>query len=376
MAPRVAAALAPDAARLLPGLPVSDVLRADLRSVVADPAVDWDALRGSTVLVTGATGLIGSNLVRALAFADADRDLGLHVVAQGRNSFTGLSLVQACRALGCGAEFVEGDLRDPAVLAAASDPDFVVHGAGITASAELVARPADVIATTVEGTRNALDRARRSACRSFVYLSSMEVYGQGLAGEVTEAELGTLDLTNPRSAYPESKRRGEALCLAATQQHGMATTIARPGLTFGAGVPLATAGNRAPIQFARSVLAGRDVVLHTTGTSITTCCYPADLTRGLLTLLTRGTPGTAYNIANPATAMTIRAMAEIVARDVARGRIEVVVDLPADATALGYAPPSGFRLNVDRLTALGWQPTFGMADMYRRMLADWRQAAP
>jgi hypothetical protein len=53
-----------------------------------------------------------------------------------------------------------------------------------------------------------------------------------------------------------------------------------------------------------------------------------------------------------------------------------VVDLPADATALGYAPPTGFRLNVDRLAALGWEPTFGMADMYRRMLAHWREATP
>ena len=91
------------------------------------------------------------------------------------------------------------------------------------------------------------------------------------------------------------------------------------------------------------------------------CCSPA-----------KGAAGEAYNVVNSQASMTIREMAEVVAREVAGGAIKVVVKPPEDIERRGYAPPSAYRLSAEKLRALGWEPHYGMAEMYRRMIASWR----
>jgi nucleoside-diphosphate-sugar epimerase len=344
------------------------VLRDDVEAALIDRAIPWDRFRDATILVTGATGVIGSAIARVLCAADTAKDLGLAVVAQGRDSRKGQRLEAEL-----GVRFLSADVRELSPSASGLDKaDFVFHAAGVTSSAHMVARPEEVLATAVDGTRNVLDLAVALGAGGVVCVSSMEVYGQGLAGVVTESEEGILDPHDPRSSYPEGKRRAEALSTAYAAEYGLQTTNARLGLTFGAGVPTDPANTRVPLQFARSVLAGRDIELHTDGAGVTNVCYLADAVRALLLLATKGAAGEAYNVANPEASMTIRQMAEVVAREVAGGTIKVVVKPPRDIESRGYAPPSAYRLSADKLRALGWEPRYGMAEMYRRMIASWR----
>jgi nucleoside-diphosphate-sugar epimerase len=198
----------------------------------------------------------------------------------------------------------------------------------------------------------------------------MEIYGQTEKTEVTESDLGSLDLSNPRSSYPEGKRFCEMMCVAYAAQYGLPAKIARLAQTFGAGVSKDDA--RVFAQFARSAIAGKDIELHTEGTSRGNYCYTADAVRGLLNILLKGETGHAYNISNPAASVTIREMADLVADGVCGGRIGVAVRIPGDTGKRGYAPYAGFVLNADKLKSLGWAPKYGLDEMYRRMLADWR----
>jgi nucleoside-diphosphate-sugar epimerase len=344
------------------------VLKDDVDAALNDPAIPWEAFRDATILVTGATGVIGGAVAQMLCAANTARDLGLAVVAQGRDPAKGQTLEAEL-----GVQFLAADVRELSPAASGLDKaDYVVHAAGVTSSARMVAQPEEVLVTTVDGTRNVLDLARALDARSVVYVSSMEVYGQGLAGVISEGDLGGLDPLDPRSSYPEGKRRAEALSTAYATKHGLRTTNARLGLTFGAGVPNDPANTRVPLQFARAVLAGRDIELHTDGAGVTNVCYLADAVRALLLLATRGAPGEAYNVVNPQATMTIRQMAEVVAREVAGGTIKVVVKPPEDIESRGYAPPSAYRLSAEKLRALGWEPRYGMAEMYQRMIAGWR----
>jgi nucleoside-diphosphate-sugar epimerase len=347
---------------------VPDVLRDDVESALSDRAIPWARFRGATVLVTGATGTIGSGIARVLCAANVSKALDLTVVGQGRDVAKGQRLEADL-----GMRFLAADVRELASATSGLDEvDFVVHAAAVTASADMVARPDEVLTTAVEGTRNVLDLALARAASSVVYVSSMEVYGQGLSGVVAEGDLGFLDLNDPRSSYPEGKRRAEALSAAYAAERGLCTTTARLGLTFGAGVPNDPANTRVALQFARSVLAGRDIELHTDGAGFTNVCYLGDAVRALLLLATKGAAGEAYNVANPHATMTIREMAEVVAREVAGGTIRVIVNEPADIERRGYAPPSSYRLATDKISALGWEPRYGMAEMYQRMIASWR----
>jgi UDP-glucuronate decarboxylase len=345
-----------------------DVLRDDVETALNDPAILWDRFRGATVLVTGATGIIGKGIARLLCAANVSKSLDLTMVAQGRDIGKGQRLEAEL-----GVRFLAADVRELSLATSGLDKaDFVFHAAGVTSSARMVACPEEVRATAVGGTRNVLDVAVACGASSVVCVSSMEVYGQGLSGVVAEGDLGVIDPHDPRSSYPEGKRRAEALSAAYATKYGLHTTNARLGLTFGAGVPNDPDNTRVALQFARSVLAGRDIELHTDGAALTNVCYLADAVRALLLLATTGAPGEAYNVVNPQASMTIRQMAEVVARDVAGGTINVVVKPPEDIARRGYAPPSAYRLSADKLRALGWEPRYGMAEMYQRMIASWR----
>jgi nucleoside-diphosphate-sugar epimerase len=345
---------------------LKEALRADLHEIISDSNIRWDDLRDGTVLVTGATGLIGGALVRALSAANAQHNLNMRLIAHGRNRDKGNALAQER-----GAEFVGGDIRGGFTAAGITvGIDYIFHCAAVTNSADMAAKPVDVIATAIVGTKNVLESAREKSVKSMVYLSSMEVYGRTKLAEVREADLGYLDLSNPRSSYPESKRLCESLCVAYAAQYGVPVKIARLAQTFGAGTP--KDDTRVFAQFARSAVAGRDIELHTEGKSHGNYCCVSDAVRGILTILLKGTNGEAYNIANPAASMTIREMAELVANEVAGGKIKVVVNVPEDIQKRGYAPDVGYILNTDKLNALGWQPKYGLADMYRRMFADWQ----
>ena len=345
------------------------VFAEDIAQILSDEAIPWRDMQGAAVLVTGATGLIGAAIVRVLLAANEKHGLGLQIIGSGRDAEKSRRLLQA---YGLDA-FVQHDIRNPFPDGALPPKlDYIFHCAAMTGSADMVAKPVDVIMTAVDGTRHVLELAKGRHCRSMVYLSSMEVYGQTDLPEVRETDLGFLDLANPRASYPESKRLCESLCVAYAKQYGTPVAIARLAQTFGASTP--TDDKRVFAQFARKAMAGEDIELHTQGNSRGNYCCTADAVRGLLTILLKGSYGEAYNVANPDASTSIREMAHVVASDVCGGRISVTVRVPDNIAERGYAPDVGYRLNADKLKNLGWRPMYGLADMYTRMMADWREA--
>lgn len=327
---------------------VTAVAKSDIEDVLEDKNICWEELRCSIVLITGANGLIGSALVRTLQEANERYDLNINIIAHTRQTY--------------------GDIRNDINLAVT--PDYIFHCASITKSSEMVSNPVDVMEVAIIGTRNVLNLASISNIKSIVFLSSMEVYGDMGKGEVYENDLGYIDLSIPRSSYPESKRCCESLCTAYYNQYNVPVKIARLARTFGVGVH--QADTRVFAQFARSAVNGLDIELHTKGKSIGNYCYISDAIRGLLILLLKGENGQAYNIANPDASMTIRQMAELVADKVCGGKIEVVVNVPEDIKERGYLHDVGFVLNIDKIKKLGWWPKYGLCEMYKRMIAHWQ----
>ena len=344
---------------------ISGVFQEDIENIASSNEIRWKMMENATVLITGATGLIGNVLVRALSAASDKHRLNLQIIAHGRNAERGGVLAQEC-----GASFISGDIRKPIPPDELPETiDYIVHCAAVTKSAEMVANPVDVISTAIDGTRNILELAKEKNCKSLVYLSSMEIYGQTDLTEVRESDLGYLNLSNPRSSYPESKRLCEVQCAAYSAQYGVPIKIARLAQTFGAGTP--SDDTRVFAQFARSAIAGKNIELHTEGKSRGNYCYTTDTIGALLQILINGKNGEAYNVANPEASATIREMAELMADEVCNGSIKAVVNVPEDIAQRGYAPDASYSLNVDKLKVLGWTPTYGLVDMYRRTIADW-----
>lgn len=338
-----------------------DVLEEDLQ-YIANYDLPYDRLKGKTVLVTGATGLIGVSLVRALlAIGD------IKVIAFVRNAEKAKSIYGD--KIGQFLKLHVADVVDKIKIEEAVD--YIFHCASVTASKVMIEKPVETLLTSVEGTKNILNLAWEKRCASVVYVSSMEVYGAfDESREVGEETLGYIDPLKVRSNYPESKRLCENLCVAYCSEFGVPVKIARLAQTFGAGI--LPGENRVFAQFARSAIKGEDIVLHTKGLSEGNYCYTRDCVTGLLTILLKGTDAAAYNVSNPAAHTTIVEMAVLVAEKIAGGKIKVVFDIPQD-NAFGYAADTKMKLNSDKLQALGWKPEVGLEEAYQRMINEMRQ---
>lgn len=283
----------------------------DLEKVAACAAIPWAQLYGSRVLVTGATGLIGSLVVRALLYHADMTDSQITVVPLYRSAEKLQATLGHLKPLIQRGFLVpvQGDVCSP--LPDAAGADYIIHTAAVTTSAVMLNRPVDTLLTTVGGTHRILELARGCGARSTVYLSSMEVYGNLDHELAREEDLGYVDLAAPRSSYPVGKRLAENLCTAYAHQYGMRTMCVRPTMVFGPGC--SPQENRVYAQFARSVLAGQDIVLHTQGLSKRDYLYTADAALGILGVLLKGAAGTAYNLSNQADYVSIRELAELFA---------------------------------------------------------------
>lgn len=310
-------------------------------------------------LITGATGYVGSMLVRLLL------EQGERVIALVRN-------LDKANEILAGAELLLTDLTDEEAMQSLPvvSCNYLIHCAAVTISSEMRTHPAEVTRSIVNATQNVLELSRRARVRSMVYVSSMEVYGNlncsddHRAAEV-EAGRGEVDLLAARSCYPLGKRMAENLCAAYAMEYQVPVKIARLAQTFGTGV--LPSDQRVFAQFARAAVNGKDIVLHTEGRSMGNYCAIEDAIAGLMAILERGKNGEAYNVTNEENTMSIREMAELAAETLSGGKSRVVVNIPPD-NRYGYAADTGLRLSSEKLRALGWKPTKNLRRMFLDMI--------
>lgn len=330
---------------------------------------DFSLLKDSTILITGATGLVGGALTRALLAANRLRGLNARVLAPVRDVLRARDALAGVYGRDDLSVFPM-DVTRPMHI---DEPvDYIVHGAGVTTSRLFVTHPVETIEAALMGARCALQLAAEKQVRGMVYLSSMEAFGvtDPALPSVTETQIGYIDPQSLRSSYSESKRMAECLCAAYAGEYGVPVRAARLAQTFGAGVsPKET---RVFMQFARAALEGRNLVLHTKGESYGNYVYTADCVKALLLLLTRGENGGVYTVANPDACVPIKELARLCSETLSGGRARVVFDIPESALTYGYAPDVKMRLNADKMKALGWRPSIPLDEMLRRLAADIR----
>lgn len=342
---------------------MNKILEEDFTRIVSE--YDFSALKGKSIFITGATGLIGSQLLQFLHYLNQrySYEMELHALVRDKEK---VMKVFGNEFVGNAIQFMYGDvLALPQIDAGI---DYIIHGASITASKQFIEKAVETIDIAVNGTLNLLRFAKEKKVTSFVYLSSMEAFGvTDGEGVVREENLGYIDISNPRSSYMESKRMCENLCVCFAHEYGLDTKSIRLTQTLGAGI--AYNDTRVAAYFARSVLEGTDIVLKTEGKTKRPILYSADAITAILTVLLKGKFGNIYTAANPQTFATIRETAEMVAGKIAEGKIKVVFDIDVPAE---YAPNLNLNLNVDKLCSLGWKPVVKLEDSYRRMIAGMR----
>ncbi len=335
---------------------------------IADSGLPLEALKGATVLVTGAAGFLGSYLVETLLYLEETRRLGLTVWALARRGAPARARFAAHRRSRALRLLVQ-DVAAP--LPGRGRLDYIIHAASPASPKSFAADPISVIEPNVSGTRALLEAARARRCRGFLYLSSCEVYGRVPPGRlpVAEDDGGWLDPLLPRSSYAEAKRMGEALCAAWWRRHGVPVKIARPFHTYGPGLRLDD--GRVFADFTADVLAGRDIVIRGDGAARRPYCYAADATRAFLAILLRGKPGDAYNVANDEAEAGVAELARrLCALFPARG---LKVRASARPRGKPYLETSTARTAADvtKLRELGWAPRHSIESGFARTVRSY-----
>lgn len=328
-----------------------------------------NTLRNSTMLVTGATGLIGSQLIFFLASLNEYHNANIQIVGHARSKEKAELLLQTIPKRDY-ISFIYGDIATDSIHCEKAI-DYIVHAAAPTASSDFINHPIRVITANLKGVENLLEFASTRAVRKMVFLSTMEVYGISVSDRArSENDYSTLDHLVIRSSYPESKKMAETMCRAWFHEKQIPVCIARLTQTFGKGVPYSD--GRVFAQFGRAVLEKKDIVLHTSGATKRNYLGIQDAITAIITLLAMGEPGEAYNVANDTIYVSIKEMAQLVAKDFGDGVVKVISEELTRAEDRGYAPELRMNLSTAKLRAFGWQPTQNLTAIYAEMLNSWR----
>lgn len=308
------------------------------------------------VLVTGAFGFIGLNLVEALLARGDDviaADLsGPSAAAMG--AFSGYSARLSP---------VAGDVRDEAfvqAIFAAHHPDAVVHAAALTpgGSAER-SRMAMAVDVNILGTVRVLEAAAVHACARVLFLSSGAVYGAAGYSESLLDEAQTHPA--PGTLYPITKLAAERLVLRFGELSGLDVVAARLGAAFGPWE--ADTGVRDTLsphyQLARLARQGGEAVLPRR--SALDWNYSRDAALALLALLDRPADARVVNV-GPGAACDLERFCVLLAGSYPRFRWRYGTE--AEANINLHGPRDRAPLATDRLRAAGFIPRFSEEDAY------------
>lgn len=318
-------------------------------------------LEGAKLLITGATGLIGSTLVRCLLALNKNIQITCPIRNLKKAKATyGEDIDSIC--------FIECELVSYLRgLTENDDFQYIVHCASPTEGKYMIEHPVDTYMLAIDSTRAILEYARKKKT-DIVYVSSLEFYGQNFNDKlITEDMQGYVNNTDPRSSYPLGKRAAEYLCAAYAKQFDVNAKVARLTQTFGAGVSVDD--NRVFAQFARSIIAETNIVMHTKGESAKPYCYTTDCVSAILYILLRGEKGEAYNVANQETYISIKDMANFLCTHF-NPQLKVVVE---EHPEMGYAPVTKLNLSTEKLRSLGWLPRYGLYEMFDRLIKGYSE---
>lgn len=343
----------------------NNILLQDIQQVVR--SVDLSELKNSSIFVTGATGLLGSFIIRVLLYLNKTENYNVQIFALIRNKEKA-EKVFGEHSHNDNINWIIGDIRN---FNLEGNVDYIIHGASVTSSQDFLYKPVETITTALYGTEKILETAKELKVKSLVYLSSMEVFGitDTRLDEVRESDYGYIDILNPRSSYSEGKRLCECLCASYASEYGVPVKIARLTQTLGSGIDYND--SRVAAQFMRAVIENKDIVLKTEGKTRRPIVYISDAGSGIFTILLKGQAGESYTVANKNTIATIRETAEMIAHTIAKDKIKVVFDIDVPKE---YAPNLNLNLNLntDRLESLGWKAKVNLEESYRRMIESTR----
>lgn len=330
---------------------LSEPILSDVREQCV--ALDREYFKNRKVLVTGASGLIGSYLLAYFAYLNQE---GCRVDVYAQTLSRPPDHVRELLLLG-GVAHLSADLSDSSVIQNLPEFDCIIHAAGYAQPMLFMANPAVTLTVNVTATLELLKRLKSGG--SFLFVSSAEVYCGLSPGPFREDVIGTSTPYHPRAAYIEGKRCGETVC-AAFRSQGVRSISVRLGDVYGPGTRIGD--KRALNTFIGTALLNREIRLLDQGQALRTYCYVADAIESMLAILISGKE-IVYNVGGH----SVISIADL-ARQIGEVSGASVLFPEYDRQVSGA--PEVLQLDLSRLDSEFGKPEYiGLAEGLRRTIA-------
>lgn len=298
----------------------------------------WKKLKHKTILITGATGMLGGYIALAAARANREYNYGINLVLMGRNKEKAKNLFK-----GIDVRFLFQDVRDPI------DYDgmfhYIIHTAGPVGPNVFRENPLDVLSTNIEGTLSLLRHAKKYGCEGFVLASTHEVYGTSIGEKTETSPISMPDTMKSRTCYILAKQSAENALACFAAQNGIRVMSARLSRLYG---PLMNINSGLFIcDFLQQAMSTQHIRLHSGANVLRPLCHIQDAAAAMLYILLNGESINVYNVQGKELP-TISEIAKLIAHKL---ETSVILDMPETASMT----PEGQWLSTKKLEDIGWR---------------------
>ena len=283
---------------------------------------------GKSIMITGATGIVGYNLLKILDDLIEKQSLNVKIFAIHKQP-----LPFFMKSFRNKVHFIMGDIVKLVNDDALPNADIIIHGAGYGQPEKFMSDPY----LTIEINTFVTNFLLRKASEKFIFLSTSEIYSGTDKEESFENEVGLTNTDHPRSPYIEGKRLGETLTLLSNKELGITSTVARLSLAYGPGVKIND--SRVLNQLIYRGLVHKKIELRDSGQNIRNYLYITDAVY-ILTKLLLKSEGGIFNVGGESE-VSIKELGKIIA--------EILeVDFTYPENSLDHISPKRVKLNMDK----------------------------
>lgn len=263
---------------------------------------NFEQLKNKTILITGASGLIGSNVVAYLDYLNKREKLNLKIIA------VHLSPLKKWMSKSQVIKYIQKDLTQNK-LSKNLQFDYLVHCATYAQPKKFLEHPKETVRLNIDVLFDLLEKAEKNQA-TFLYLSSAEIYGEVDRTHIptNETYFGNVNTLSDRAIYAESKRLAETICYLFSKKINI--KIARALIAYGPG--LKYDDKRVISEFTKKAQEEKEITMMDEGLAQRTFCFITDMIEMLINIMLGG-KDIAYNVCGKDT-ITIRDLAKLIAQ--------------------------------------------------------------